>query len=137
MLMSDHWSPERSEPQAVGPRRRRVFSIAALVTLVVVVIGVVFVGSKMWHGLFGGSSDFAGEGTADVVVEVHSGDSTTAIGQTLQEQNVVSSSKAFVDAAATNSAIAAIQPGFYKLRTEIPVSSAVEKLADPENRVGQ
>jgi len=152
--MSDHWNPDRSEPQAVGPprrrlsraaraqerrtaRRRRVFSVAALATLVVVIIGVVFVGSKMWHGLFGGTSDFAGDGTSDVVVEVHSGDSTTAIGQTLQEQNVVSSSKAFVDAAATNPAIAAIQPGFYKLRTEIPASSAVLKLADPENRVGQ
>lgn len=152
--MSDHWSPERSEPQSVGPprrrlsraaraqerrtaRRRRVFSVAALVTLAVVVIGVVFVGSKMWHGLFGGTSDFAGDGTADVVIEVHSGDSTTAIGQTLQEQNVVSSSKAFVEAAASNPAIAAIQPGFYKLRTEIPASSAVQKLADPENRVGQ
>jgi UPF0755 protein len=50
---------------------------------------------------------------------------------------VVSSSKAFVDAAATNPAIAAIQPGFYKLRTEIPASSAVQKLADPQSRVGQ
>lgn len=152
--MSDHWSSGRVEPQAVGPprrrmsraaraqqrrtaRRRRVFSIAALVTLIVVVIGVVFVGSKLWHGLFGGSSDFAGDGTADVVIEVHSGDSTTAIGQTLQDHNVVSSSKAFVEAAVSNPAIAAIQPGFYKVRTEIPASSAVAKLADPANRVGQ
>ena len=143
--MSDHWSPGRSEPQAVGPprrrlsraaraqqrrtaRRRRVFSVAALVTLIVVVIGAVFVGSKLWHGLFGGSSDFAGDGTADVVIEVHSGDSTTAIGQTLQERNVVSSSKAFVEAAAANPAIAA---------TEIPASSAVQRLADPASRVGQ
>ncbi|WP_395306821.1 endolytic transglycosylase MltG [Mycobacterium sp. AMU20-3851] len=152
--MSDHWNPERSEPLAVGPprrrlsraaraqerrnaRRRRVFSIAGVVTLVVVVIGAVFVGSKLWHGLFGGTSDFAGDGVADVVIEVHNGDSTTAIGQTLAEQNVVSSSKAFVEAAASNEAIAAIQPGFYKLRTEIPASSAVDKLVDPDSRVGQ
>ncbi|GAA2562606.1 endolytic transglycosylase MltG [Mycolicibacterium diernhoferi] len=152
--MSDHWNPERSEPLAVGPprrrlsrtaraqerrnaRRRRVLSIVALAALVVVVIGAVFVGSKLWHGLFGGTSDFAGDGVADVVIEVHNGDSTTAIGQTLAEQNVVSSSKAFVEAAASNPAIAAIQPGFYKLRTEIPASSAVEKLADPQSRVGQ
>jgi UPF0755 protein len=152
--MNEQWDTERSEPLAVGPprrrlsraarvreqrtaRRRRLFSVVALVTLVVVVIGAVFVGSKLWHGLFGGSSDFAGDGTADVVIEVHSGDSTTAIGQTLQQQNVVSSSKSFVDAAASNAAIAAIQPGFYKLRTEIPASSAVQKLADPASRVGQ
>lgn len=150
----EQWSTERSEPLAVGPprrrlsraaraqerrlaRRKRVFSIAALAMLIVVVVGAVFVGSKLWHNVFGSTSDFAGEGVADVVIEVHSGDSTTAIGQTLQEQNVVSSSKAFVEAAATNPAIAAIQPGFYKLRTEIPASSAVQKLADPESRVGQ
>nr|WP_313777577.1 endolytic transglycosylase MltG [Mycobacterium sp.] len=152
--MNEQWKTERSEPRAVGPprhrlsrvaraqaqrtaRRRRLFSVAALVTLVVVVIGAVFVGSKLWHGLFGGGSDFAGGGTADLVIEVHSGDSTTAIGQMLQQQNVVSSSKAFVEAAASNPAITAIQPGFYKLRTEIPVSSAVQKLADPQSRVGQ
>lgn len=152
--MSDQWSNERSEPLAVGPprrrlsraaraqakrtaKRRRVFSVVALLTLVIVVIGAVFVGSKMWHNMFGTTSDFAGEGTADVVIEVHSGDSTTAIGQTLQQQNVVSSSKAFVDAAAANPAIAAIQPGFYKVRTEIPASSAVAKLVDPASRVGQ
>lgn len=152
--MNEQWSTERREPMAVGPprrrpsrvaraqarrtaRRRRLFSVVALVTLVVVVIGTVFVGSKLWHGLFGGSSDFAGDGTADVVIEVHSGDSTTAIGQMLQQQNVVSSSKAFVEAAASNPAITAIQPGFYKLRTEIPASRAVQKLADPASRVGQ
>jgi len=152
--MSDEWNHERSEPVAVGPprsrlsraaraqqrrnaRRRRVFSIAALATLVVVVVGVVFLGSSLWHGLGGGTSDFDGSGVADVVIEVRNGDSTTAIGQTLQEQHVVSSSKAFVEAAASNPAIAAIQPGFYKLRTEIPATSAVEKLAAPESRVGQ
>jgi UPF0755 protein len=152
--MSEHWSSERSEPLAVGPprrrlsraarakeqrtaRRRRVFSVVALVTLVVVVIGAVFVGSKLWHNMFGTDSDYAGEGVADVVIEVHSGDSTTVIAQTLQQQNVVSSSKAFVEAAASNPAIAAIQPGFYKLRTEIPASGAVARLADPLNRVGQ
>ncbi|MGK2869773.1 MAG: endolytic transglycosylase MltG [Mycobacterium sp.] len=152
--MSDQWSSERSEPLAVGPprrrlsradraqakrtaKRRRVFSVVALLTLVIVVIGAVFVGSKLWHNMFGTTSDFAGDGTADVVIEVHSGDSTTAIGQTLQQQNVVSSSKAFVDAAAANPAIAAIQPGFYKVRTEIPASSAVAKLVDPASRVGQ
>ncbi len=49
----------------------------------------------------------------------------------------MSSSKVFVEAAAANPAIAAIQPGFYKVRTEIPAASAVERLADPANRVGQ
>ena len=46
-------------------------------------------------------------------------------------------SQAFVDAAEGNAAISSIQPGFYKVRTEIPASNAVARLADPQNRVGK
>ncbi|MGZ5364384.1 MAG: endolytic transglycosylase MltG [Mycobacterium sp.] len=148
------WRQERVEPMAVGPprrrrtradrireargrRRRRLASVLALGILVVVVIGVVFLGSKMWHSLFGTSGDFTGNGVSDVVIQVHDGDSTTTIGQTLQDQNVVADSAAFVDAAQGNAAISSIQPGFYKVRTEIPAANAVERLADPQNRVGK
>ncbi len=68
---------------------------------------------------------------------MHDGDSTTAIGQTLHDHKVVATVKAFVDAAEGNSAISAIQPGFYKVRTEIPASNAVARLADPQSRVGK
>lgn len=151
---SEHWAEDRHEPIAVGPprrrmnrasrararrlaRRRRWYTGLAVVTLVVVVVGAVFVGSRLWHNMFGSTEDFAGDGVDDVVIQVHTGDTTTAIGQTLQQQNVVSSAQTFVTAAASNPAIAAIQPGFYKVRTEIPAASAVERLADPANRVGQ
>jgi UPF0755 protein len=149
-----NWPQERVEPMAVGPprrrrsradrlreargrRKRRLASGLALGILVVVVLGVVFLGSKLWHNVFGTSSDFTGDGVSDVVIQVHEGDSTTAIGQTLQEQNVVATSSAFVDAAQGNGAISSIQPGFYRVRTEIPAANAVERLADPQNRVGK
>ncbi|ORB28362.1 endolytic transglycosylase MltG [Mycolicibacterium parafortuitum] len=153
--MTDNWHTDRAEPLAVGPprqkmtrreraraermrRRRRAGLVVALSMLVVVAVVAVFLGSRMWHSVFGGSStDFAGDGVNDVVIQVHDGDSTTAIGQTLQDNNVVANVKTFVDAADGNSAISAIQPGFYKVRTEIPASSAVERLADPANRVGK
>ena len=154
--MADEWRSERAEPLAVGPprrrltrrdrikearvqRRRRVAAVAALVVLVVVVVGAVLLGSTMWNSLFGGSGggDYAGDGINDVVIQVHPGDSTTAIGNTLQDQNVVATSQAFVDAASGNAAISAIQPGFYKVRTEIPAANAVNRLADPANRVGR
>jgi UPF0755 protein len=148
------WPKERVEPMAVGPprrrrtradrireargrRRRRLAGGLALGILIVVVVGVVFLGSKLWHNVFGTGSDFTGAGLSDVVIQVHEGDSTTAIGQTLQEQNVVATSAAFVDAAQGNAAISAIQPGFYKVRTEIPAANAVDRLADPQNRVGK
>ena len=67
---------------------------------------------------------------------------TTAIprrrsAQTLEERKVVATVSAFVDAADGNAAISSIQPGFYKVRTEIPAANAVERLADPQNRVGK
>lgn len=152
--MTENWGRNRAEPVAVGPprrrmsrsdrvreergrRKRRFASGFALSLLIVVVVGAVFLGSKMWHSLFGGGNDYTGDGVNDVVIQVHDGDSTTAIGNTLEEQKVVSNAKVFVEAAEGNSAISAIQPGFYKLRTEIPASNAVARLADPQNRVGK
>jgi UPF0755 protein len=152
--MTDNWGRDRAEPVAVGPprrrmsraqrlreargrRRRRFASGFALALLIVVVVGTVFLGSKMWHSLFGGGNDFTGDGVNDVVIQIHDGDSTTAIGKTLEDHKVVATVKAFVDAAEGNSAISAIQPGFYKVRTEIPASNAVARLADPQNRVGK
>ncbi|MGE2716553.1 endolytic transglycosylase MltG [Mycolicibacterium litorale] len=153
--MADDWRHDRAEPVAVGPprrgmsrsdrmrlersrRKRRFAGILSLTLLIAVVIGAVFLGSKLWHGMFGGNgNDFAGDGVTDVVIQVHDGDSTTAIGQTLHDNNVVATVKAFVDAAEGNSGISAIQPGFYKVRTEIPAANAVDRLTDPQSRVGK
>jgi UPF0755 protein len=152
--MTDDWGRDRAEPVAVGPPRRRVSrsdrireargrrkrrfaSGFALVSLIVVVVGAVFLGSKLWHTMFSSGNDFSGDGANDVVIQIHDGDSTTAIGKTLEDRKVVATVKAFVEAAQGNAAISAIQPGFYKVRTEIPASNAVSRLADPHNRVGK
>ena len=152
--MADDWGRGRAEPVAVGPPRRRITRADrireargqrkrrirrgfVLAMLIVVVVGAVFVGSKLWHTMFGGDSDFSGDGVNDVVIQIHDGDSTTAIGKTLQEHKVVATVAAFVAAAEENTAISSIQPGFYKVRTEIPASNAVTRLADPQNRVGK
>jgi UPF0755 protein len=152
--MADDWGRRRPEPEAVGRprrtmsrterarakrnrRRRRNLTVLSVVALVVVVIGAVFLGSRMWHGMFGNTGDYEGDGVKDVVVQIHNGDSTTAIGKTLKDGGVVATSQGFVDAAAGNPAIAAIQPGFYRVRTEIPAKNAVSRLADPQNRVGK
>ena len=152
--MGDDWARERAAPVAVGrprrgmsrteraraarnKRRRRRITVFSVVVLVVVVVGAVLLGSRLWHGVFGSQDDYAGSGVNDVVIEVHGGDSTTTIGQTLYDKEVVATTKAFVDAASGNAAISAIQPGFYKVRTEIPAADAVARLADPQNRVGR
>ncbi|MET0900434.1 MAG: endolytic transglycosylase MltG [Mycobacterium sp.] len=150
--MAEDWE-DRAQPVAVGPprtgmtragriraernrRRRRTIGALAVALLVVVVIATVFLGSRLWHTMFGTPSDYTGAGGSDVVVQVHDGDSTTAIAQTLLDAQVVADVQTFVTAATGSQAMQAIQPGFYKVRTEIPASSAVELLVDPANRVG-
>jgi UPF0755 protein len=119
-----------------GRRRRRIVLGCAVALLMVVVLAAVFVGSRLWHSL-GPQNDYAGDGKKDLVIQVHAGDSTTAIGETLQNHDVVRTVKAFVEAAEGNEAISSIQPGYYRMRTEIPASNAVKRLADPETRVGK
>jgi UPF0755 protein len=90
--------------------------------------------------LFGGPkapSDFVGEGKEDIVIQVHEGDSGSVIAQDLVDRNVIADVGMFISAASANPKLAAIQPGYYKLRTEIPAATAVAKLVDPESRVGK
>ncbi len=108
-----------------------------LCVFIVIVIGAVFLGSRLWHTVFGPGGDYSGAGKADVVIQIHDGDSTTAIGKTLEDHKVVATLRAFVNAAQGNAAIQSIQPGFYKVRTEIPAADAVARLTDAQNRVGK
>ncbi|MDH6246958.1 endolytic transglycosylase MltG [Mycobacterium sp. OTB74] len=150
----DDWVSTRSQPESVGPprrnrsranriraerdrKRRGAFSGVAVAVLIVVVIGAVFLGSRMWHGIFGPGNDYSGSGRNDLVIEIHNGDSTTAIAQNLHDHGVVATVKAFVDAAGRNKQMTEIQPGFYKVRTEIPAADAVTRLTDKNNRVGR
>jgi len=145
---------ERAQPVAVGPprhrmsraqriraergrRRRRMAGAIATVLLIAVVVAAVLVGSRLWHTVLGPHNDYTGSGKRDVVIQIQPGDSTTAIGETLQHHDVVRTVRAFVDAAHGNAAISSIQPGFYRMRTEIPAAAAVARLADPNSRVGK
>lgn len=144
----------RAEPVAVAParhrrtradrkraqrvrRRRRVAAGFAIGLLAVVVAAAVFLGSEIWHLLSGSDDDYTGNGKQDIVIQIQAGDSTTAVGETLHNKGVVRTVRAFVDAAHGNAAISSIQPGFYRVRTQIPAASAVARLADPKNRVGK
>lgn len=102
--------------------------------LVIIVVAGAFLFSRLWHSWFG---DYSGDGKSDVVIQVHDGDSTRAIGQTLVDNRVVASAQKFVDAAHGNSEMSSIQPGYYQMRTEISSSEAVRRLTDPQNRVGK
>jgi UPF0755 protein len=127
-------SPAERARQERIRRRRNNTRMVALAVFVVVVVAAVFVAGKLWHHVL---DDYSGNGKRDVVIQVHDGDSTTAIGQRLQDQQVVASAQTFVNAARDNSAMSSIQPGYYQVRTEIPAADAVRRLTDPQNRVGK
>ena len=107
--------------------------VAVLGALALVVIAAIVLGPRLLKA----PTDFTGDGKEDVVIQVHSGDSTTVIAQALKERGVIANVDVFLAAARGNAAIAAIQPGFYKMRTEIPSASAVAELANPQSRVGK
>lgn len=152
--MVDSLRGQRAEPEAVGPPRRRMSRLArnraeqrkrrrrfagriALALLVVIMVVVVFVGTRLWNTVFGSGDDYSGNGKRDIVIQIQAGDSTTMVGETLHSQGVVATVRAFVNAAHGNSAINSIQPGYYRMRTEIPAANAVARLADPNSRVGR
>lgn len=154
--MSDDNSAKKAKPEAVGAprrrmgrtqrardkrrqrqhnRRRRLVGALGVALVTMAVVAAVFLGSKFWHS--GPVVDYTGDGGQQVLIEVEEGDYTTAIAETMLDAGVIANVGTFLDAAQGNAAIAAIQPGFYRLRAEIPAATAVQQLIDPENRVGK
>lgn len=151
----DRAAPVRHAATANGPRRaearraqerhtrarrkRRGGTVLAIAVLLVLGGGVVLGGRALLGtpGIgSGGPADFSGGGLADVVVQVARGDSTSAIAQTLVADGVVSSVSSFTRAAGGNAGISSIQPGYYKLRTQISGAEAVSRLVASDSRMG-
>lgn len=115
-------------------RRGRLLALAALA--VAGVLAVVF----LWPRIFGGPAlpaDYTGEGKEDVLIEITSGESGTQIAENLKARGVIADVGPFISAAAAKPEMDAIQPGFYRVRTEVPAATAVDQLTDPQNRVGK
>lgn len=139
---------DRAEPAAVGERRttvtehrrddRRRGRLAILIGLALAAaLAVWLLGPKLFGSGPKAPADFVGAGKEDIVVEVHPGDSGAVIAQDLVDKNVIADVGMFISAASANPQLAAIQPGYYKVRTEIPAATAVQMLVDPASRVGK
>jgi len=120
-----------------GPDRGRGRSrmLVLLAVLAAGVLALVVLGPK-WFGPRL-PTDFTGEGKEDIVIEVYPGDSGSMIAQNLLAEGVIADIGPFISAASGNAEFAAIQPGFYRVRTEIPAATAVRTLVDPAARVGR
>ncbi len=126
--MSVTAGPVRHRPTPVHFRRRRLALLGSAL-----LAGAVLVAAGLY---LRGADDYSGSGSGSVVVRVESGDSTSAIGESLVGLDVVKSRAAFVEAAAEEPAIQRVQPGYYELRSQMSGDSAVQGLLDPERRVG-
>lgn len=81
------------------------------------------------------SNDYPGPGTGEIRVTVDPGAGGGAIAKTLVDDDVVKSSKAFIEAADSNPKSASIQPGVYVMRKQMKASDALAILVDPKNRL--
>lgn len=123
-------APARRSP---GRGQRRGILLLAVAVLLAGVLG----GSYYLFRSLSAAPDFEGAGEGDVVVQVADGDSTAAIGRTLESTGVVASVAAFLEAARQDDRILGVQPGSYQMRARMSAAAAVERLLDPEARVGQ
>ncbi len=134
--------PDRKAVDEVErPRRKRrgrgrrlgVFAVA-----VAVLLGALGGGSfYLYTTYFAPDPDYPGAGAGDVVVQVAPGDSTAAIGRSLQAADVVASVGAFLSAAEEDDRVLGVQPGSYQMRLQMSAAAAVERLLDPVALVGR
>ena len=80
-------------------------------------------------------NDYPGPGEGEVKITVEQGEGGSTIAKTLAEQDVVKSSKAFIEAANAEPKSAGIQPGVYEMKKQMKASDALAILIDPKNRI--
>ncbi|HZC27660.1 MAG TPA: endolytic transglycosylase MltG, partial [Actinopolymorphaceae bacterium] len=120
----------------VRPRRiRGCLAVLAAMCVLGAVVGVVAVkGQSLLVGVFT-VPDYPGPGEGEVVVQVNQGDSSRDIAATLEQKGVVKSAQAFTRAARGDSRALGIQPGFYRMRSQMSGQDALGLILDPGARM--
>jgi UPF0755 protein len=121
-------------------RGRRVSALKTTVALLMTFLLLGTLAGGAWYGfdriqgLFT-TPDYEGAGTGQVTIEVKAGQTIAEIGNTLVTAGVVKSAKAFIEAAEANPQSQKIQPGVYKVRSQMSGDAALALMLDPKNRV--
>src|SRR4249920_1984914 len=125
---------EMKDVQTRSSRRGRRGGGAAVLLAAIVVFGLIglLVGAGVrW---FTNKPDYVGSGHGTVQVQIRSGDSISAVGQTLEKADIVRSASAFA-AVAGQDPDANLQPGTYRLHLQMSAESALNLLLDPSSRI--
>jgi UPF0755 protein len=126
----------RSSERRLKQRKRRTW-VMMLIGLLVIggAAGGAWVGLKPMIASFNQPTDYAGAGTGSVEVKIPDGASGTAIGQMLQDKDVVRSVKGFVAAFNDDKRSGSIQPGTYALKHQMSSAAAIAAMLDDANRL--
>ncbi len=110
--------------------------MVVLLVLAALLGGAALGGRALLSQLRGGgdTADYAGAGQGEVLVEVAEGDTASDIAGRLHQKDVVKSPGAFRRAAAADERSRSVQPGVYRLRTQMSARAALTRLLDPEAR---
>lgn len=79
--------------------------------------------------------DYIGTGKDDTSVIIPNGASVSQMATILADLDIVKTAKAFRDAAAAEPKSTSIQPGTYRIKTQLPAKAAVKVLIDPSNKI--
>ena len=123
-----------------GRRRSVISQVGRGAVLAVIVLALLAVAGAAIFGIRAVSrmltpGDYAGSGTGSVTVQVRTGDTATDIAATLADKQVVKSAEAFRREASRDERSMSIQPGYYRLRSEMSAASALAMLLSPGSRV--
>ncbi|WP_167476000.1 endolytic transglycosylase MltG [Nocardia arthritidis] len=124
-----------SRKAAERKRRRRNLWIVGAVFVLLFVAAAGFAALKLMKR-FSAPEDYAGAPGPLVVVQVHPGDTSEQIAQTMLSKGVVASTGAFYEAALRNTNMNSVQPGFYAIPSHSQGAKAVAALVNKESRVG-
>ena len=117
-----------------GRRRRRPVAVLLSVLVLGGLVAGIVLGGQALMGLFT-AEDYSGQGTGDVQVRVQEGDTLSDIARTLVDEDVIASTRPFVDAAEGRPEATGIQPGVYGLRSQMSGAAALDMLLGEGSRV--
>lgn len=132
------------DERADAPRsHRRKDSGKSLIAMTLVVALFAIIGVGGWWAYnnvikdYFIAEDYSGEGNGtEITVVIEDGWFVSDIADHLEEEGVVASAKAFVDASKdAGGSGESIQPGTYLLQAEMSAAAALELLTKPENRI--